>query len=328
MPKDSLAGVALKYGIPLAELRRANQLWPSDPIHLRNVLYIPIDQARHARLAFLDAAASEQADLLHPEEELSSSSVAVNPSPASASASSSSPPRPPPSSGLYTLRRVPNSRLSFFPPSHSSHTTMRSSRDGSPSTPPSILTTDYFSPPPVLESTRNRLLSATSTLAPRLAPLFSALPFSASTRDEIISRLSFDSSSNTTSVSDEQEVELSPVGHTQSSRQTFSGPTSPTPSSQTLISTSPNHNHNRLRPKGDASRRRSKKDRAGAEEEELIPLGSPTFVRTVQMEPSPAMQLPPRIARSVSASEADMNMKREGEPNGHGENGGPQLRMR
>lgn len=329
MPKDSLAGVALKYGIPLADLRRANQLWPSDPIHLRKVLYIPIDQARHAKLAFLDAAASEQVDLLHPEEELSSSSVVVDPSPAS----SRPPPRAPPSSSLYTLRRVPNSSLSFFPPSHSSHT-MHSPRDRIPPTPSSILDTDYFSPisvtPPVLESTRNRLLSATSTLAPKLAPLFSALPFSASTRDEIISRLSFDSSSNSTSVSDEQDVELSSV---QTSRRATSGSTSPTPSSHTLTSTSPNRN--RLRPKsstGDTSRRRSKKDRAGPEEEEeLIPLSSPTMVRTVQMEPSPAMQLPPRISRSVSVSEADLKGERDSRDvrsTNHGENGGTHLRMR
>lgn len=39
---DSLAGVALKYGIALADLRRVNHLWASDPIHLRKVLYIPV----------------------------------------------------------------------------------------------------------------------------------------------------------------------------------------------------------------------------------------------------------------------------------------------
>ena len=38
---DSIAGVALKYGISLADLRRANHLWASDSIHLRKVLYIP-----------------------------------------------------------------------------------------------------------------------------------------------------------------------------------------------------------------------------------------------------------------------------------------------
>ncbi|KAH0828188.1 hypothetical protein J3R83DRAFT_3891 [Lanmaoa asiatica] len=40
-PKDSFAGVALRYGVSIAALRRANQLWPSDPIHLRTELLIP-----------------------------------------------------------------------------------------------------------------------------------------------------------------------------------------------------------------------------------------------------------------------------------------------
>ncbi|KAI0272256.1 hypothetical protein BGY98DRAFT_159465 [Russula aff. rugulosa BPL654] len=40
-PNDTLAGVALKYGISVTELRRANQLWASDSIHLRQVLYVP-----------------------------------------------------------------------------------------------------------------------------------------------------------------------------------------------------------------------------------------------------------------------------------------------
>jgi len=33
--------VALHYGISVAALRRANQLWPSDPVHLRTELNIP-----------------------------------------------------------------------------------------------------------------------------------------------------------------------------------------------------------------------------------------------------------------------------------------------
>lgn len=39
---DSFAGVALRYGISVSDLRRVNQLWTSDSIHLRKVLYIPI----------------------------------------------------------------------------------------------------------------------------------------------------------------------------------------------------------------------------------------------------------------------------------------------
>ncbi|KAL4073703.1 hypothetical protein J3A83DRAFT_4371001 [Scleroderma citrinum] len=38
---NSLPGVALRYGVSIAALRRANQLWPSDPVHLRTELNIP-----------------------------------------------------------------------------------------------------------------------------------------------------------------------------------------------------------------------------------------------------------------------------------------------
>ncbi|KAG8816832.1 hypothetical protein FRC17_000170, partial [Serendipita sp. 399] len=42
LPTDSLAGVALKYGITVAQLRKCNKMWASDTIHLRKVLYIPV----------------------------------------------------------------------------------------------------------------------------------------------------------------------------------------------------------------------------------------------------------------------------------------------
>ncbi|KAI6001633.1 hypothetical protein F5J12DRAFT_949556 [Pisolithus orientalis] len=38
---DSLPSVALRYGVSVAALRRANNLWPSDPIYLRTELKIP-----------------------------------------------------------------------------------------------------------------------------------------------------------------------------------------------------------------------------------------------------------------------------------------------
>ncbi|EPQ57078.1 hypothetical protein GLOTRDRAFT_137501 [Gloeophyllum trabeum ATCC 11539] len=42
---DTLAGVALKYGVSMAALRRVNHMWASDSIHLRRQLYIPLDTA-------------------------------------------------------------------------------------------------------------------------------------------------------------------------------------------------------------------------------------------------------------------------------------------
>ena len=109
-PKDSLAGVALKYGITLADLRRANQLWTSDSIHLRKILHIPVDktrQARQLREALIDST-------LAPEP----------PSPTADSSTVSDSEEDAPSIedplldiGKLTIRRVPASQLSYFPPS-------------------------------------------------------------------------------------------------------------------------------------------------------------------------------------------------------------------
>ena len=48
-PNDSFASVALRYGVTIAALRRANQLWPSDPIHLRTELLVPRGDTLRAR---------------------------------------------------------------------------------------------------------------------------------------------------------------------------------------------------------------------------------------------------------------------------------------
>ncbi|KAI0824489.1 hypothetical protein BC628DRAFT_1419932 [Trametes gibbosa] len=105
LPTDSLAGVALKYGISLAELRRTNQLWASDTVHLRNSLYIPVDKARHVRhlkTALVDSDAQPD----HPDA-----------TPSGPGPPQDGKPRPGPSGAeTYTLRRVPASQLSYFPP--------------------------------------------------------------------------------------------------------------------------------------------------------------------------------------------------------------------
>ncbi|ORY33371.1 hypothetical protein BCR39DRAFT_557059 [Naematelia encephala] len=46
---ESLPGIALLYGIDLATLRKVNKLWPSDPVHLRTHLYIPLDACRWSK---------------------------------------------------------------------------------------------------------------------------------------------------------------------------------------------------------------------------------------------------------------------------------------
>ncbi|GAA5904520.1 hypothetical protein JCM5296_005470 [Sporobolomyces johnsonii] len=41
---DTLASVSLQYGITPQALRKANRLWPTDPIHFRTSLLIPLDE--------------------------------------------------------------------------------------------------------------------------------------------------------------------------------------------------------------------------------------------------------------------------------------------
>ncbi|BEJ15150.1 hypothetical protein CspHIS471_0409170 [Cutaneotrichosporon sp. HIS471] len=44
-PSESVPGIALRYGIELPILRRANKLWPSDPL-LRTQLFVPLESCR------------------------------------------------------------------------------------------------------------------------------------------------------------------------------------------------------------------------------------------------------------------------------------------
>ncbi|KAI0752936.1 hypothetical protein C8Q80DRAFT_1149307 [Daedaleopsis nitida] len=107
--KDSLAGIALKYGISLPELRRANQLWTSDSVHLRKVLYIPVDktrQAKHIRMALIDLA-------MHATTETS-----VDANDTATKEPSTTVDHNLPDIGKITLRRIPASQLSYFPPSN------------------------------------------------------------------------------------------------------------------------------------------------------------------------------------------------------------------
>ncbi|KAG2031453.1 hypothetical protein BDR03DRAFT_986385 [Suillus americanus] len=57
-PGDSLIAIALRYGVSLSALRHANQLWPSDPVHLRTQLIIPRHRGRHAKRRAVSQATS------------------------------------------------------------------------------------------------------------------------------------------------------------------------------------------------------------------------------------------------------------------------------
>lgn len=172
-PGDSLAGVSLKYGIPMADLRRTNQLWASDSIHLRTVLYVPIDQATRVRKLPTDSnlvSVSLYEDFIHQPE---ASSDFLN-----ASESQST-------TRLFntgTIQRVPTSQLSFFPPS----------------------STNKIIPEvgPIPQARQDPLFAYANQPRPSSYPsqsltsLLTALPIAASTRDTIISRLSFESVSS------------------------------------------------------------------------------------------------------------------------------------
>ncbi len=194
----------MKYGITLANLRRANQLWTSDSIHRRSVLYIPIDQASRAHEYLQERQLIDLnphvEDAINTFEDSDILTFVVNGH--SAEAVSSHPSVP--------VVRVPVKQLTYFPPSSSKNLDTKLSKhsfDHLSSTPPAG---PRISPTPSKYDPSLPNNSLTSILA--------ALPIAASTRDEIITRLSFDSiSSNTTDRSransdEENSHELGEVG--------------------------------------------------------------------------------------------------------------------
>ncbi|KAF8320683.1 hypothetical protein DL93DRAFT_2073314 [Clavulina sp. PMI_390] len=119
LPTDSLAGVALTYGVKIAALRKANKMWPSDSIHLRKVLYIPVDWQKwpknHKPNAVVPIMEVEELTLGRsiPPFGSNNGSLASNNSD-SQSITTISPPRPLHSNQPQT-QRIPASQLSFFP---------------------------------------------------------------------------------------------------------------------------------------------------------------------------------------------------------------------
>ncbi|KIK69283.1 carbohydrate-binding module family 50 protein [Collybiopsis luxurians FD-317 M1] len=275
--QDSLAGVALKYGISLTELRRANHLWTSDSIHLRKVLYIPVEKTSHSAPVF-------------PKNEPASSSLQGH-TPCEDAAHSADALSPP------TVRRVPASELSFFPPPSKS-SILSSSPSSSPAlTPPS-------------KSLHSRYATSPS---PSLNSILTALPIAASTRDTIMARLSFDSASSSYSdrdrdpyLDDRENHELDDVkarrearalsednspgylnGHTlRNGQQSFTDrPPTKRPELFTVTPASRFHNE------------RPGHGRSFSEEYTgpmSLPATGSSRIRNIQLEPSPVMQIPTR----------------------------------
>lgn len=252
----------MKYGITLAELRKANHLWSSDSIHLRKVLYIPLDSSSYS---------SRVKPLIDLDE-----------------------PTPTSSSDLYhdkshtsTIRRIPASQLSFFPP------------PAKPSAPPNVNSSDPFDnrysyTPPLPSSKRSVSGSGSGSPAQHsraLTTILTAFPIAASTRDTIIARLSFDS---------ERPPMSEGQGHELDEVRTSSLTARPSPWSSSFQDeigrrTSPSSIRPRLSSPKFAPRSVSptpvdhRKSWTHTDVTE-----SHTPIRTVQLEPSPAMTVPTR----------------------------------
>lgn len=240
-PKDSLPGVALRYGITTTDLRRTNQLWPSDPIHLRKVLYIPLEKACHSkqfRTTFHLDKGNEtgltEVDRARTEKERDGAGIsekhALN---------------------SLTIIRIPSSQLSFFPPASSTSGSAESrSKSGAHTLPramnaipnraalPVSFTSSRSSPrprrsPPTAPSSYSASISTPQVPSLRspgktLGAILNALPIRIvpSSKHTFIGRLSSDSTSASASTpSDEQEWghEMENVSVTSSSGTTNRG---------------------------------------------------------------------------------------------------------
>ncbi|PCH36011.1 hypothetical protein WOLCODRAFT_126531 [Wolfiporia cocos MD-104 SS10] len=213
LPKDSLPGVALRYGVSLPDIRRANQLWPSDPIHLRKVLYIPLEKARHSK-----EVQNAILDIDSPTPSTEQDQSTQDNSNGEASTMSS------PAKTKLTIIRVPASQLSFFPPSSTSaalkEPAIRTSKSmtlprpsNAPSIrsaiPPSLTQSDL--PSPTSASTSSPISFNARTLNRSLGSLARVAPVAVQT---FIGRLSIDSvsaSASTQSEDREQGHELKDV---------------------------------------------------------------------------------------------------------------------
>ncbi|CUA66684.1 peptidoglycan-binding LysM domain protein [Rhizoctonia solani] len=230
-PKDSLAGVALKYGVSIADIRKVNKLWAADSIHLRSVLYIPLTASLKLDLIDLTTPGQER-ELSLPSDQASSSA-----DDAKSNISDSQAPDP----DKPTIQHVPLSQLSFFPPPSMSprkaRTMPRSVSSPFASNPPLLFTPGLSSAPLMtspLFSTSSPQLSSSPNKGVGLSSLLSALPL-----PEAVHRLSIDSLTGgaltprtTTPDISEQFVELNPIS-------TRSSPAAP--KSNRTIKTQPTH---------------------------------------------------------------------------------------
>ncbi|KAJ6629473.1 hypothetical protein B0H10DRAFT_1366365 [Mycena sp. CBHHK59/15] len=290
--KDSLAGVSLKYGINMAELRRANHLWPSDPIHLRKVLYIPLDKTSRAQEFAPTPLLISTEGIEQPQDQF--------PSP-------SHPDNCDNLASVSTIRRIPASQLSFFPPP--ARPQQQAPSPGSPS-----------ELPPRTKHPHSRharyitmpVSSSPPAGSPALTSILTALPIQPSTRDTIIARLSFDSAGTaSSSYSDHEGHELDDVRRGASLDSVF-------PAGDREYGLALNTPRARARdddaPRSHARTASASSVYAGTQYRRAGP------PRTVQLEPSPIMQLPfGTLRRKSRLLNGDVDLLGLGDGEGVGE---------
>jgi hypothetical protein len=285
-----LAGVSLKYGISLPNLRKANQLWATDSIHLRDVLYIPIEHAIRAR----EFIPEPQVMSLIPESQESETSVHVSPiHPFSFTEGSAEP------TSTIPIRRIPSSQLTFFPPSSSK--SLESNLNG-----PfqdigiSLHPSENHRPSAGVNS---RHISSPASYS--LSSILTALPIAASTRDEIITRLSFDSVSSNysdksrTNSDDEIGHELDDVAKHKNSRihktlcEDVDEMSMPTPKALQNPEISLSQQGSRITSSSSLPKNSHVRSLSSTTPPRFyVSQAYETSVRTYQMEPSPSMQVP------------------------------------
>jgi hypothetical protein len=251
----------------MAELRKANQLWSSDSIHLRKVLYIPLDKTSRVKELPTPLLVSTE----DPEE------VARSPT------------HPATIGPMSTIRRIPASQLSFFPPP-------AKTQEPDPPTLPAHLPARIKHP-----HSRHARYATTPAASPgtagspSLTSILTALPIQPSTRDTIIARLSYDSTGSSSSYSDQPEGhELDDVRRGASLDSIFpSNETTPKAKSR-----DPGSSGTLTRSHARTASASSVYGGGGAQYRRVGP------PRTVQLEPSPAMQLPfGTLRRTMGTSE-------------------------
>lgn len=259
---DTLAGIALKYKIPLAQLRKTNKLWTNDSIHLRQVLYIPlrdVSSSSSAKILTTDANT-----IFDSGEQVAKADTGARVVPKD------------------EIRKIPHSKLSFFPPSGNGVSG-------------SSMTTSMSTSIPNNNTRGTHPASATASSSPSFS-FISLIQGLNNATQEIKSRLSIDSySRHSSDPGDDGEIELSSVKKDETresveiANEDHDALTARTPSTSAFVPNTPTLPSGRLQNHaehlGDSSI------------PTLLPSLPPStprraVIRSIQLQPSPEMKIP------------------------------------